>query len=124
MATEHTVLIAEPTGTLSKGLEPFFKEMGFSMLRAATLKETLLTLQGKRVDVLVLDADLLEKDCGFISIIKGMDKDLPIILCAENNTPEFESKVRQQRVFFYHIKSFGSQDLEMAICNAVNKGVH
>jgi DNA-binding NtrC family response regulator len=73
------------------------------------------------VDVLVLDAALLGEDVGFISIIKGMEENLPVIICAEVNTPEFESKVRHQRIFFYHIKSFGTQDLEMAISNAINK---
>ena len=39
-------------------------------------------------------------------------------------TPEFESKVRKQRIFFYHIRSFGTQDLKMAISNAINKSTH
>ena len=85
-----------------------------------TLKETLLTLQSQRVDVLVLDAELLEEDCGFISVIRGIEKDLPIIVCAGKNTPELESRIRQQKIFYYHIKPFGIQDLEMAISNAVN----
>ena len=93
---------------------------GEKAIRAKTLKETLLTLQSQRVDVLVLDAALLEKDCEFISIIKGMEKDLPVIICADTNTPELESRIRQQRIFYYHIKSFGIEDLEMAVSNAIN----
>ncbi|MFH1083494.1 MAG: hypothetical protein V1751_08895, partial [Pseudomonadota bacterium] len=76
--------------------------------------------QGERVDVLVLDAVLLEEDYGFISVIKGMERDLPIIICAENNTPQLESEIRKHKIFYYHIKSFGMEDLEMAISNAVN----
>jgi len=119
MATEKTILIAEPTELLSSKLQPFLTDMGISMLQLKTLKETLMTLQNRSVDVLLLDSGLLEEDCGFISIIKGIAENLRIIICAETNTPEFESNARQQRIFYYHIKSFGTQDLEMAISNAI-----
>ena len=121
MKTNPSILIAEPKETLSSELSTFLEEMGFNILPVKTLNDTLLALQSQGVDVLVLDAELLGDDCAFLSIIKGMEEDLPIILCAAVNTPEFESKVRQQRIFFYHIKSFGTQDLEMAIRNAIGK---
>jgi hypothetical protein len=72
------------------------------------------------VDVLVLHALLLEEDCGFISVIKGMERNLPVIVCADVNTAELESKIRKQGIFYYHIQLFGIEDLEMAISNAVN----
>jgi len=121
MSTAKTILVAEPTESLVTELDFFMTERGLNRVHSKTLKETLLTLQGQRVDVLVLDADLLGEDCGFISIIKGIEENLPIIVCAETNTPEFESKIRQHRIFFYHIKSFGIQDLETAISNALNR---
>ena len=124
MKTDKTILIAEPSGMLSSELGSYLTVSSFNTIQVRTLKETLLTLQTHRVDVLVLDAALLDEDCGFISIIKGMEENLPIIICAGTNTPEFESSVRQQRIFFYHIKSFGTQDLEMAISNAVQKSSH
>jgi DNA-binding NtrC family response regulator len=124
MGNNKIILIAEPTEILSSELHTFLDDMGFSTIRVKTLKETMLTLQQQRVDVLVLDASLLEEDCQFISVIKGIEEDLNIILCAETNTPEFESKVRKQRIFFYHIRSFGTQDLKMAISNAINKSTH
>jgi len=124
MKKERTVLFAEPAGTISSELHSFLIERGYNAILVKTLKETLLTIQSKSIDVLVLDAALLEKDCGFISVIKGMETDLPIIICAEINTPELESRIRQQRIFYYHIKSFGTQELEMAISNAINKLAH
>jgi DNA-binding NtrC family response regulator len=119
MDQEKIILFAEPEGVTSADLHPLLTEKGHSLIVAKTLKETLLTLQDQRVDALVLDAALLEEDCGFISVIKGIEKDLPIIICAESNTPELESKIRKQKIFYYHIKSFGIEDLEMAISNAV-----
>ncbi|MBW1782768.1 MAG: hypothetical protein JRL30_18760 [Deltaproteobacteria bacterium] len=120
MNAQKAILIAEPAEALSGNLEPFTKDKGFALLKTSNLKETLLTLQGQRVDVLVLHALLLEEDCGFISVIKGMEKDLPVIVCADSNTVELEKNIRKQRIFYYHIQSFGIEDLEMAISNAVN----
>lgn len=120
MNDHKTILIAEPDEALSKNLEAFSKQKRFTLLKTGNLKETLLTLQGQRVDVLVLHAVLLEKDCEFISVIKGMERDLPVIICADANTAELESRIRKQGIFYYHIQSFGIEDLEMAISNAVN----
>jgi DNA-binding NtrC family response regulator len=120
MDAQKTILIAEPAEGLSGNLEPFSKNRGFALLKTGNLKETLLTLQEQRIDVLVLDAGLLEDDYGFICVIKGMGRDLPVIICAESNTAELESAIRKQKIFYYHIKSFGIEDLEMAISNAVN----
>ena len=120
MGTNKTILIAEQRGNTPKGLENFAADQGYELVKARNLKEVLLTLQENRVDVLVLDAALLKEDCGFISVIKGMEKDLPIIVCAEENTPELESEIRKHQIFYYHIKSFGIEDLVMAISNAVN----
>ena len=121
MDTEKTILIAEPKEILGRDLSSSLMDQGFKTVQARTLKETLLAIQKEKVDVLILDASLLGEDSGFISIIKGMEENLCIIVCAETNTPEFEAKIRQQRIFYYHIKSFGIEDLEMAISNAINK---
>ncbi|RLC29140.1 MAG: hypothetical protein DRH37_08135 [Deltaproteobacteria bacterium] len=124
MGIEKTIIIAEPTDYLASTLRPFLTGLGVTLIRLKTLKETLMTLQNRSVDVLLLDANLLEQDCGFISVIKGMAGGLRIILCADTNTPEFESNARQQRIFYYHIKSFGTQDLEMAVSNAIHYSPH
>ena len=120
MNKEETIIFAEPFESLSLDLTPFLKEKDYGIVFVKTLKETLLTIQNHRADLLVLDADLLKEDCGFISVIKNIKKDLPIIICSGKNTPELETKIRKQRIFYYHIKSFGIEDLEMAISNAVN----
>lgn len=120
MNGQKIILIAEPAEALYASLAAYSKAKGFALLKTRNLKETLLTLQTQRVDVLVLHALLLEQDCGFISVIKGMERNLPVIVCADVNTAEQESKIRKQGIFYYHIRSFGIEDLEMAISNAVN----
>ncbi len=120
MPPDKAILIAEPAEMLSKELQPFLMEEGIAMVQIKSLKETLMTLQQKSYDVLLIDACLLEEDCGFIPIIKGISQNVRIIVCAENNTPKLEVNARQKRIFYYHIKSFGTKDLEMAIQSAIN----
>ena len=120
MSENKTILFSEPTETISKELASHLANRDYTTLTVNTLGETLLTLQNHRIDALILDAGLLEEEWGFIAVIKGMDHELPIIVCAEENTPVLESRIRQQGIFYYHIKSFGVEDLEMAIANAVN----
>ena len=96
MNTQKTILIAEPAEALYGNHEAYSRAKGFALLKTSNLKETLLTLQEQRVDVLVLHALLLEEDCGFISVIKGMERNLPVIVCADVNTAELESKIRKQ----------------------------
>ena len=124
MAHDKAILIAEPTETLSTELQSFLADAGIDAIRQTTLKDTLVNLQKRSVDVLLLDSGLLEEDCGFISVIQGITEKVRIIVCAENNTPKFEINARQKRIFYYHIKSFGTKDLEMAISNAINYSPH
>jgi DNA-binding NtrC family response regulator len=111
--------LAEPVSALSVDLEAFLTQNGYQSIPVRSLDETLLTIQQQKIDALVLDAALLRDDFRFIPVIKGIEKQLPIIICAARNTPELETKIRKQGIFYYHIKSFGIQDLEMAISNAV-----
>ncbi len=121
MGRAKSILFADPKDPLPGELETYLAEKGYQVASVRSLKETLLALQTRHADVLVLNASLLEEE-GYelISVIKNMERNLPIIVCAETNTPELESRIRQQRIFYYHIKSFGVQDLEMAISNATN----
>lgn len=121
MEKKRTILVAEPKPSLCEELSIFSKINDLNMICVNTPTKTLQSIQNNVVDVLVLDADLLREEVDFISVIKGIDENLPIIVCAETNTPELESKFRHQGIFFYHIKSFGMHDLEMAILNALNK---
>ena len=50
---------------------------------------------------------------------KGLDRKLPIIITADENNPEQESRIRQQGIFYYHVNSFGLDDLILAISNAM-----
>jgi DNA-binding NarL/FixJ family response regulator len=53
-----------------------------------------------------------------VSILKNLDPKIKIIMTTWKNTKRLETKVRAQDVFFYFIKSFGKDELKLAIENA------
>jgi len=95
---------------------------GYRVEKALRLNEVLQCLQQEKIDVLILDVEMPEmKGYEAIPLIKGIDPDLPIIITAEENSPELESQVRHQRVFYYHVKSFGIEELKLAVENAIQR---
>jgi DNA-binding NtrC family response regulator len=115
-----TLLIAEHGGELAQGLNSWLLEQGHQFKKVDNIKDDLMTIQNEKVKVLVMDVRLPEP-MGYeaISIIKGLDRKLPIIITADENNPEQESRIRQQGIFNYHVNSFGMDDLILAISNAM-----
>ena len=115
-----TLLIAERGGALSQNLDFWITEQGHRLKAVTNIKDLLMTLQSEKINVLVMDAGLPE-EMGYeaISIIKGLDRKLPIIICADENNPEQESRIRQKGIFYYHVNSFGMDELILAISNAM-----
>jgi DNA-binding NtrC family response regulator len=117
-----TLLIAERGCALTDGLDLWIKEQGHRVRAVDNIKDLFIVLQNEKIDVLVMDVCLPE-DLGYdtISIIKGLHRKLPIIITADENTPERESRIRHQGIFYYHVNSFGLDDLILAISNAVGR---
>jgi DNA-binding NtrC family response regulator len=115
-----TLLVAEGGGGLANGLESWLNEQGHRLKTADNIKDVLMTLQNEKINVLVMDVCLPEA-MGYeaISIIKGLHRKLPIIITADENNPEQESRIRQKGIFYYHVNSFGMDELILAISNAM-----
>ena len=115
-----TLLIAEHGCELAQGLNSWLEEQGHRVKTVDNLKDILMTIQNEKVSVLVMDVCLSEP-MGYeaISIIKGLDRKLPIIITADENNPEQESRIRQKGIFYYHVNSFGMDELILAISNAM-----
>lgn len=54
-----------------------------------------------------------------VGILKAVDGTLPVILTARTNTRELESKIREQDIFYYYIKSFDAEELRLAVLEAM-----
>lgn len=116
----QTLLIAEPGKDLSVTLVPWLSEKGYRVKQVDTIKDVLLTVQGEKIHALLMDVCVPESmGIEAISIIKSLRRDLPIIVTTEENNPELESSIRQKGIFYYHVKSFGMDELMLAISNAM-----
>jgi DNA-binding NtrC family response regulator len=120
-----TLLIAERGCELAQGLNGWLEAQGHRFKTVDNLKDLIMTIQNEKVNVLVMDVRLPEP-MGYeaISIIKGLDKKLPIIITADENNPEQEGRIRQKGIFYYHMNSFGLDDLILAISNAMVRSSH
>ena len=78
--------------------------------------------QNRRFDVIVLDAKIggmsIEKT---IQILKNIDANTRIIVKTDSNSKKLEAKVRKEKIYYYHLDSFGLDDLRLAIRSAVSK---
>ena len=117
-----TLLIGEPGCKLATELDPWVVDKGYKVRAVENIKDVFLTLQGEKINVLVMDVCLPEEiGCEAISILKSMYRNLPIIVTTDENNPELESSVRQMGIFYYHVKSFGMDELILAISNAMTR---
>jgi len=114
------LLIAERGCELARNLDSWLAEQGLKCKTVDNIKDVLMTLQNEKINVLVMDARLPE-EMGYeaISIIKGLHRKLPIIITADENNPEQEGRIRQKGIFYYHVNSFGMDELILAISNAM-----
>jgi DNA-binding NtrC family response regulator len=122
MERSQTLMIAEPGFGLASVLGDSLAEKGYTVKSVRSIQDALITLQAEKINVLVMDA-CLAHDMGYesISIIKGVRKNLPIIVATDTNNPELESSIRQKGIFYYHVKSFGIDELMLAITNAMTR---
>lgn len=122
MANKGTLLISEPEFKLATDLAIWLNDKSYKVRTVDNIKDVFLALQCEKIHVLVMDVCIPEK-MGYeaISIIKSMYRNLPIIVTTDENNPELESCVRQMGIFYYHVQSFGMDELMLAITNAMTR---
>jgi DNA-binding NtrC family response regulator len=115
-----TLLVAEQGCELAEGIKPWAQANGHHLIAVKNIRDVLITLQNEKVNVLVMDVCLpATTDVDDLAIIKGLYRRLPIIITATENNPDLESRVRKKGIFYYHVKSFGMDELLLAINNAM-----
>lgn len=82
-------------------------------------------IQNAQFDVIILDANIkgmpIEQ---MIQILRGIDPSAKIIVKTNENSKELEAKVRREKIYYYHLDSFGIDDLELAIKSALSKSIN
>jgi len=122
MEKEKRVLIVEPDQHMSEKLYQIFRKERFVVSLTERVSEAIRKIQEEHFSVLILDVGVKDMDWSeAIPIVKGLDAHLPIIMTSNHNTPELEASILKHRAFYYHVKSFGTDDLILAVRNAIDK---
>ena len=122
MESEKRILIVEPDQEIAKKLYQVFRKERYVVNVTERASEAIRNIQQEHVSVLILDVGV--KDMAWnevVLIIKGFAPTLPIIMTSDLNTPELEASILHHKVFYYHVKSFGTEDLILAVRNAIDK---
>jgi DNA-binding NtrC family response regulator len=122
MAKKGTLLISEPGSKLATDMAIWLNDKKYKVITVYNITDVFMALQCEKIHVLVMDVCIPEK-MGYesISIIKSMYRNLPIIITTDENNPELESSVRQMGIFYYHVNSFGMDELTLAIASAMTR---
>jgi DNA-binding response OmpR family regulator len=115
-------LLVEPDQHTAKRLDAVLQKEKFKVYLVERGSETIRYVQQEHVSVLILDTGI--KDMKWeevVPIVKGFNSGIPIIMTSDANTPELESMILHHKVFYYHIKSFGNDELVLAVRNAVER---
>lgn len=119
---EKRILIIDPDPIQRRDLAQFLKNENYEAETARNLSEAIKKVSEGSFSCLVMDTHLPEmKGYQAVSILKNLDPGLKIIMTTKKNTKRLEAKVREQDIFFYFIKSFGKDELKLAIKNAFNQ---
>jgi len=119
---EKKVLLIEPDRRDRQNLAAFLKRENYKVETGKSLPEAIKKLSEGCFECLIMAVDLPEmKGYEAVSLVKSIDPDIKVIMTTKKNTKRLEAKVREQDIFFYFIKSFGNEELKMAINNAFTK---
>jgi DNA-binding NtrC family response regulator len=119
---EKKVLIIDPNITERTVMAAFLKGENFDVETGRGLKDAVKKIREGCFSCLIMDVDLPEiKGYEAVSIIKSIDPAIKVIMTAKKNTKMLEAKVREQNIFYYFIKTFGKEELKLAINSAFDK---
>ena len=120
--TIGSVVVSDPDSTATATLRSRLINEDYSVYCVGKACEAISLIQDKAIDVLIMDSDCNDLPCEeAVSIIKGIDENLAIIITARENSVELERRIRNMNVFYYHIKGFGVSELELAVKNALER---
>ncbi|MBD3414530.1 MAG: response regulator [Candidatus Aminicenantes bacterium] len=116
------ILIIDPDNNDRDSLLTFLQDNEYHVDTGYGLADAIKNITAKHYHCVIMAVELPEmKGYEAVSIIKKIDSEIKVIMTTRKNTKQLEAKVREQDIFFYFIKSFGKEELKLAINNAFNK---
>ncbi len=116
------ILIIDPDTEVAEELFSLFSIKDYDVERCQGITEATQRIKNVKFDCIIMDVRLPEiKGYEAVPILKTIDPTLEIIITTAENNKELESRVREQDIFYYYIKSFDRKELELAVHNVFQK---
>ena len=116
------VLVIDPDAESQRAYLEYFQGTAFALSGCEGVAEAVERLGREHYDCILMDVVLPEmRGYEAVRYVQKKDPDTPIILTASENSKTLESRVRQENIFYYYIKSFNSDELMMAVQSATRK---
>lgn len=117
------ILIVEPDSRIAQKLfNLFFLEHGryesdrYEPQIAESVAEAVEQSQAVSYHCIIMDVALPEmKGYEAVRLMRTINNAPPIIITTDKNNLDLEAKVRQQEVYYYHIREFGLDELKTVV---------
>lgn len=120
--TARRILIVDPDPLFTGKLSALLSCQGCDVETAEGIAQAARRLKDVSFDCLIVDEDLPKmKGHDAVPVLKAISPEAPIIVTAVQNSLEVESSIRRQDVFYYYVKSFDMNELDMAVQDALRK---
>ena len=116
----NCLFITNPNNKVSMELVEYLEMRGIPILSTLDPLVGIQKAQEQHFDVIILEAQpqIINVERA-IRLLKGCDPLARIIVHTESNSRSLESKVRKEQIFYYHVDSFGTSDLKLAVSSAL-----
>ncbi len=122
MDKSKKVLIVQPDNKAALKLYFLFADEDYDIEISRRFSEAAEIVKNVKFDCVIMDVNLPDmKGYEAVPIMKTIDPKIQIIMTADQNTRELETKVRKQDVFYYYIKSFDYRELKLAVRGVFEK---
>jgi len=116
------ILVCNGDHPLSQYLVDLLSEEGHRVEVTQRGSEAIQKILSKKFKAVILGMDI-EGMSGVevISIINKIDKNLPIITIATDDSLEAERRVRGEKIFYYFIKPINGKEMRAVVRDAIRK---
>lgn len=112
------MLIVDNDSEFKKSLITELTKDGYEVETAQRLGDVLEKVLASQASLIITNLQALP-NYEAISMIKKINKNIPIITITDDDSIETERKVRQEAVFFYFVKPFTIEDMKTVINSAL-----
>ena len=116
----NCLIITDTANSPDRELGAFLQNQNIDCEQVSDVFTGIRRVQERHYDIILLDTGLGDVQIKqTIRLLKGCDPNARIIVQTRNNSRDLESAIRAEQVFYYHIQSFGLEDLTTAIQSAL-----